>query len=57
VALREGERLELDVAPERVPEVVQALVALPGAQDLAVHDAPLEEVMRALFGAAEEAGG
>lgn len=57
VALLDGERLELDVAPERVPEVVQALVALPGAQDLAVHDAPLEEVIRALFGRAEEAVG
>ena len=44
-----GGRLVLDVEPARVPEVVQALLALPGAQDLAVQDAPLEEVMRELF--------
>lgn len=49
IAAREGQRLVLDVEPARVPAVVQALVGLPGAQDLAVHDAPLEEVMRALF--------
>lgn len=49
VALREGSRLALDVAPERVPEAVQALLAMEGAQDLGVHDAPLEEVMRELF--------
>jgi len=49
VALREGSRLALDVAPERVPAVVQALLALDGAQDLGVQDAPLEEVMRELF--------
>ncbi len=49
VALREGGRLALDVAPERVPAVVQALLALEGAQDLGVQDAPLEEVMRELF--------
>jgi ABC-2 type transport system ATP-binding protein len=49
VALRDGGRLALDVAPERVPAVVQALLALEGAQDLGVHDAPLEEVMRELF--------
>nr|WP_276082617.1 ATP-binding cassette domain-containing protein [Nannocystis poenicansa] len=55
VVLQEGGRLVLDVAPERVPEVVGALVALPEAQDLAVHDAPLEEVMRALFGREEAA--
>jgi ABC-2 type transport system ATP-binding protein len=45
----EGGRLILDVEPARVPAVVQALLALPGAQDLAVLDAPLEEVMRELF--------
>ena len=44
-----GGRLVLDVEPARVPAVVQALLALPGAQDLAVQDAPLEEVMRELF--------
>lgn len=49
VALRDGGRLALDVAPERVPAVVQALLALEGAQDLGVQDAPLEEVMRELF--------
>ena len=42
-------RLVLDVEPTRVPAVVQALLALPGAQDLVVQDAPLEEVMRELF--------
>ncbi len=41
--------LVLDVAPPQVPAVVQALLALPGAHDLGVHDAPLEEVMRELF--------
>lgn len=57
VAEIEGDRVSLDVAPERVPAVVQALLALPGAQDLSVHDAPLEEVMRELFrGAAAEPG-
>ncbi len=45
----EGGRLVLDVEPARVPAVVQALIALPGAQDLVVQDAPLEEVMRELF--------
>ena len=49
VALRDGGRLALDVAPERVSAVVQALLALEGAQDLGVQDAPLEEVMRELF--------
>lgn len=49
VAEIEGDRVSLDVAPERVPEVVSALLALAGAQDLSVHDAPLEEVMRELF--------
>jgi ABC-2 type transport system ATP-binding protein len=49
VALRDGGRLALDVAPERVPAVVQALLAMEGAQDLGVQDAPLEEVMRELF--------
>jgi ABC-2 type transport system ATP-binding protein len=48
IAAEDG-RLVLDVEPARVPAVVQVLVALPGAQDLAVHDAPLEEVMRELF--------
>jgi ABC-2 type transport system ATP-binding protein len=42
-------RLVLDVEPERVPAVVQVLLALPGARDLVVQDAPLEEVMRELF--------
>jgi ABC-2 type transport system ATP-binding protein len=28
---------------------VQVLLALPGARDLVVQDAPLEEVMRELF--------
>lgn len=49
VALRDNGRLALDVAPERVPQVVQALLSLEGAQDLGVQDAPLEEVMRELF--------
>jgi ABC-2 type transport system ATP-binding protein len=49
VALRDGSRLALDVAPERVPAAVQALLAMEGAQDLGVQDAPLEEVMRELF--------
>ena len=55
VVEKEGGRLVLDVEPGRVPGAVQALVGLPGAQDLAVHDAPLEEVMRALFGRPAEA--
>jgi ABC-2 type transport system ATP-binding protein len=42
-------RLILDVEPARVPAVVQVLLALPGARDLVVQDAPLEEVMRELF--------
>ncbi|KIG16404.1 ABC transporter, ATP-binding protein [Enhygromyxa salina] len=42
-------RLALDVDPERVPEVVARLLAVPGARDLEVQDAPLEEVMRELF--------
>ncbi|NVB42119.1 ATP-binding cassette domain-containing protein [Pseudenhygromyxa sp. WMMC2535] len=46
---RGAERLALDVAPARVPEAVARLLALPGARDLAVRDAPLEEVMRELF--------
>lgn len=45
----EAGRLVLDVDPARVPAVVQRLLSLPGAQDLVVHDAPLEEVMRELF--------
>jgi ABC-2 type transport system ATP-binding protein len=45
----EPPRLALDVAPARVPEAVARLLALPGARDLEVHDAPLEEVMRELF--------
>lgn len=49
VALRDGSRLALDVAPDRVPAAVQALLAMEGAQDLGVQDAPLEEVMRELF--------
>jgi len=59
-ALVAGEppRLALDVAPERVPDAVGRLLALPDASDLEVHDAPLEEVMRELFarrGAGEDA--
>ncbi|MCA9684927.1 MAG: ATP-binding cassette domain-containing protein, partial [Myxococcales bacterium] len=42
-------RLALDVEAERVPEAVARLLALPGARDLEVRDAPLEEVMRELF--------
>lgn len=42
-------RVAIDVAPARVPEAVGKLLALPGASDLEVHDAPLEEVMRELF--------
>jgi ABC-2 type transport system ATP-binding protein len=49
VAVREGGRLALDVTPEKVPAVVQRLLALEGAADLGVQDAPLEEVMRELF--------
>src|SRR5690606_19705862 len=33
-------RVALDVAPDRVPEAVARLLALPGARDLEVHDAP-----------------
>jgi ABC-2 type transport system ATP-binding protein len=39
----------IDVEPARVPEAVGRLLALPGASNLEVHDAPLEEVMRELF--------
>jgi ABC-2 type transport system ATP-binding protein len=42
-------RVAIDVEPERVPEAVGKLLALPGASDLEVQDAPLEEVMRELF--------
>ncbi|MCX4240876.1 ABC transporter ATP-binding protein [Paraliomyxa miuraensis] len=49
VVEREPPRMALDVAPERVPEAVARLLALPGSHDLAVADAPLEEVMRELF--------
>lgn len=49
VIAREPPRLTLDVAPERVPEAVARLLALPGSHDLEVNDAPLEEVMRDLF--------
>ncbi len=49
VVERGAGRLVLDVEPERVPAVVQVLLALPGARDLVVQDAPLEEVMRELF--------
>lgn len=49
IALPGPPRLTLDVAPERVPEAVARLLALPGARDLEVQDAPLEEVMRELF--------
>jgi ABC-2 type transport system ATP-binding protein len=47
--LIEAPRLELDVAPERVSEAVALLIGLPGSRDLAVADAPLEQVMRELF--------
>lgn len=47
--------LALDVSPDRVPEAVERLLALPGASDLEVHDAPLEEVMREVFARAKEA--
>lgn len=57
VALLEGGRLALDVAPERVPAVVQTLLGFEGAQDLGVQDAPLEEVMRELFRREPEAKG
>ncbi|WP_106089869.1 ABC transporter ATP-binding protein [Enhygromyxa salina] len=49
LALAGPPRLALDVAPQRVPAAVARLLALPGARDLEVHDAPLEEVMRELF--------
>jgi ABC-2 type transport system ATP-binding protein len=42
-------RVAIDVEPARVPEAVARLLALPGASNLEVHDAPLEEVMRELF--------
>jgi ABC-2 type transport system ATP-binding protein len=45
----EPPRLVLDVAPERVSDAVALLIGLPGSRDLAVADAPLEEVMRELF--------
>jgi ABC-2 type transport system ATP-binding protein len=56
LAVSEAPRLVLDVAPARVPDAVARLLALPGARDLEVHDAPLEEVMRELF-ARRGAGG
>ena len=49
LGVSEAPRLVLDVAPARVPDAVARLLALPGARDLEVHDAPLEEVMRELF--------
>lgn len=53
-------RVTLDVAPEAVAAVVPALLAWPESRELSVKDAPLEEVMRALFSRAktdeEEAG-
>ena len=49
VVEHEPPRMALDVVPERVPEAVARLLALPGSHDLAVADAPLEEVMRELF--------
>ncbi len=45
----EPPQLVLDVEPERVSEAVALLIGLPGSRDLAVADAPLEEVMRELF--------
>jgi ABC-2 type transport system ATP-binding protein len=50
-------RVAIDVEPARVPEAVGRLLALPGASDLEVHDAPLEEVMRELFVRRAERGG
>ncbi len=44
-----GSGVALDVAPERVRDAVAVLLAIPGAGDLEVHDAPLEEVMREVF--------
>jgi ABC-2 type transport system ATP-binding protein len=52
----EDARVALDVAPARVPEVVAALLAVPGARDLEVRDAPLEEVMREVFAHKGDAG-
>ncbi len=49
VVERGDARLVLDVKPERVPEVVAQLVALPESRELLVREAPLEEVMRDLF--------
>ena len=59
LAASQPPRVALDIAPDRVPEAVERLLALPGARDLEVHDAPLEEVMRELFArhGAGEAGG
>lgn len=47
---RDDARLVLDVTPDAVAAVVPELLALPGSRDLVVRDAPLEEVMRELFG-------
>ena len=52
----DGVRLELDVAPERISEAVALLIGLPGSRDLAVADAPLEEVMRELFSRSDSKG-
>ena len=56
----EGGRLAVDVEASAVPEAVARLLALPGARDLEVRDAPLEEVMRDVLagqgGAGEGAG-
>lgn len=52
--LIEAPRLELDVAPDRVSEAVALLIGLPGSRDLAVADAPLEQVMRELFARAPD---
>ncbi len=50
-------RVAIDVEPGRVPEAVAELLALAGASDLEVRDAPLEEVMRELFARRGEGGG
>ncbi|MCB9752842.1 MAG: ATP-binding cassette domain-containing protein [Myxococcales bacterium] len=52
---RAGDRLVLDVEPERVPEVVSRLVGLPDSRELLVREAPLEEVLRELFARPDDA--
>jgi ABC-2 type transport system ATP-binding protein len=45
----EAGRLAIDVAPADVGAVMTALLAIEGIRDLEVGDAPLEDVMRAMF--------